>query len=465
MLKKHLVLLTISLVMLMESVDSSIINTSIPIMAKSLHSAPLDLKLALISYLLSISIFIPISGWLADKFGSKKIFMVAVSIFTVSSLLCGFSHQLNQLILFRFMQGVGSSMSLPVGRLILLRSYPRHEMISKMSLVIIIASIGGMLGPVIGGFISSYYSWPWIFWINIPIGLLTLVMAHVFLPNYAKKRVHHLDRPGFIMFGLGLATLTFGLSSLSESFFSIQDSLIMIGMAILLFIAYALHSRKSKYPIVNLKLFEIKTFKLSFTNNMMFRIIVGGVPFILPLMLQIGLHYSPIQAGVFMTPIALGVFSMKMIDVRFLRRFGYRPTLLVNTMMIGVTLASFAFIDQHSSIQSILVRTYFFGLFLSLQYASLNSLGYANVNEEQLSAATSIMSTIQQIGLSFGVALSAILLRVISTSFEKSTHHMSLKTFHISFFILSSLMVFLLISLKQLSTQDGQEMITKVIKD
>jgi EmrB/QacA subfamily drug resistance transporter len=459
MLKKHLVLLTISLVMLMESVDSSIINTSIPIMAKSLHSAPLDLKLALISYLLSISIFIPISGWMADKYGSKKVFIVAVSIFTISSLLCGFSHELSQLILFRFMQGMGSSMSLPVGRLILLRSFPRHEMISKMSLVIIIASLGGMMGPVIGGFISSYYSWPWVFWINIPIGIFTLFMAHFFLPSCTKKRVHHLDKPGFIMFGLALATLTFGLSSLSESFFSVQQSFIMIGVALLLFITYGLHSRKSKYPIVNLKLFEIKTFKLSFTNNIVFRIIIGGVPFILPLMLQIGLNYSPEGAGTFMTPIALGVLSMKIIDIYILRRFGYRQILLCNTMLIGCALASFGFIDQHSSLLSILLRTYFFGLFMSMQYACLNSLGYANVDEEYLSSATSIMGTIQQIGLSFGVALSAILLRASSAYFQESADHIGMKTFHISFFILSCLVVFLLLSLRQLSAQDGQEML------
>ncbi len=454
MLKNRFILFIVSLVMFMESVDTTIINTSIPIMAKSLNTDPLNLKLALISYLLSLAIFIPISGWVADRFGTKKVFMIAVGIFTLSSIACGFSANINQLIVFRMLQGMGSSISLPIGRLIILRSFKRHEIVSNMGFVIMIASLGSMLGPFIGGMISSYFCWRWIFWVNAPFGALTIILAWLYLPRFPKVTVHALDKLGFILFGLGLSTLTFGLSSLSDNFFSTTSSVLALVLAGLLLLTYALHSKNLKNPIVRLDLFEIKTFKISMLNNTLFRIIIGGIPFMMPLMLQINLGLTPQISGLLLAPIAIGVLVMKSIDTRVLKYFGYKKILRTNCVTIALSLWSFTTIENDSSLIYIALLTFIFGFVISLQYASLNSLAYANIQEENLSSASSMMSTTQQVGLSFGVAFAAILLR-----FLPNHDLISLEVFHAAFLICGSLSFSMLFSFKTMSKEDGMEMI------
>jgi EmrB/QacA subfamily drug resistance transporter len=459
-ISKRLILISIALVMFMEAVDVTILNTSIPVIAKSLQIDPLDLKLALISYLMSMAVFIPISGWIADKYGAYKVFVSSIIIFTLSSVACGYARNIEELILFRSLQGIGSSTTTPVGRLIILKIFPKHQMISVMSMVVIIASLGNILGPLFGGIITTHFSWPWIFWVNAPFGLLTFIISYYFLPKLAKSHVKKLDKLGFIYFGLGLASLNFGLSYLSE--YHLPHGL--AGMSILISIGllsiYFIHSKRQRNPIVELKLFKIPSFRVAAICNLWFRIIMGGIPFVLPLLLQMNLKFSPELAGAFMVPIALGVIIMKTWIQKILIYFGNRKTLITNTFFTSLILLSFILIEPSIKHFWIACMTFLYGFLLSLHYTSLNTLSYAKIANRDISKATSIISTIQQLGISFGVATAALILRITAGHFQVKTE-LSIENFHQCFAVLSLLNLLQLFFLRELSSSDGEEF-TKV---
>lgn len=458
---KMLITLTVSLALFMESVDTTIINTAIPAMARSLQVHPVDLKIALISYLLSLAIFIPISGWIADKFGIKRMFIVALSIFTLSSFWCGNVHTVLELVIARSVQGLGGALMLPLGRLIILKTHPRHEVVNAMNQVIMIMSIGLMLGPFMGGFITDRFSWHWIFWVNIPVGILAITMASIFLiDNFPRKSIP-LDIIGFLLFGGGLAGIIFALADLSESNASHTVSLTIMAAACLLLIAYFVHSRKQPYPIVNVQLFRFRTFQVSTLGNMCARLGFGGVPFLLPLMLQIGLGYSAELSGLLLAPIAIGILLLKSLSLHILRMVGYKRLLIINTICVGLCLWGFQLIKTQTSPIAIGFLTFLFGFLISLQYSGMNSLGYADIPSDELSAASSIMSTIQQLAQSVGVAVSALLLRIFASQAGNS-FMLTVTVFHQTFFalgILTWLSAFIFI---RLEPADGQQMLKKV---
>lgn len=453
-MKKNIILLIVSFAMFMEAVDTTIINTAIPVMAHSLNVNPLDLKLALISYLLSLAIFIPISGWIADKFGIKPVFITAVCVFTLSSIWCGFTQNLWELICARIVQGLGGSFTMPVGRLIILRTCARHELIGKMSLVVMVASLGMMLGPLLGGVITHNFSWRWIFWVNVPFGILTVLLSIKLLPIMPPRPVPALDKIGFILFGSGLAALTFGLSMLSESDRSNTPSIVILILAAFLLITYVHHSRLKKHPIIKVELFHTRTFSVGVISNLFTRLSFGGIPFLLPLLLQIGLSHSSQLSGFLLAPVALGVFLVKPLSFYILRWFGYKNLLILNTILLSFSIGSFCSINASSTIYGIGFLTFIFGFLISLQYTGMNSLAYANIIEQDMSAATSIMSTAQQLAQSFGVAVSAILVSIFANQ-----HSLTVKIFHQTFLMLSILtllsgMIFLF-----LKKGDGEELI------
>jgi len=457
-MQKNIILFIASLAMFMEAVDTTVINTAIPAMSQSLHVNPIDLKLALISYLLSLSIFIPISGWIADKFGVKKVFIIAIIVFTLSSIWCGFTTNLNELIIARFIQGLGGSLTLPIGRLIIVRTCEKHELIVKMNAVVMVASLGLMLGPVVGGLITHYFSWRWIFWVNVPIGLLAVVLSMTLLPEMGKRPVHVLDKIGFFLFGIGLAMLTYSLSTFSETDGDTSHSLVMMMVAFVLLISYAIYSQNKTHPIVNVNLLRIRTFRISVLGNLLSRLGFGGVPFLLPLLLQIGLKLPAQVSGLLMAPVAIGVIIVKPVSLTFLRLLGYRRLLILNTVLVGCSLSAFATIGLSVSFYYIIMLTFIYGFLVALQYTGMNSLAYANISYDEVSAATSIMSTTQQIAQSFGVAFAAILVRVYESSFS-SFDTLSLATMHKTFFTLGALTILSILIFLGLKKFDGQEMI------
>lgn len=458
---KHLIPMTVSLAMFMEAVDTNVINTAIPVMAQSFHVNPINLKIALISYLLSLAIFIPISGWIADKFGIKRVFILALGVFTFSSFWCGFASSLPELIIARILQGLGGSLMLPVARLIIVRNFARHELILTMNRVVMVGALGLMLGPVLGGFITHYFSWRWIFWVNIPVGLFNILMVCAVLADSPPEKVPPLDKLGFIYFGTSLSAFTFSLSELSESSGNLTFAFCIMGMSFLLFLAYVVHSWHRPHQIVKTELFKARTFRISAIGNLIARLGFGGMPFLIPLFLQIPLHYPAQVSGLVIAPMALGVLMIKPMTLPILRFFGYKKLLLLNTLLVALMLWAFTIIGLHSSLYLMSFMIFIFGFLISMQYSGMNSLSYADIAPENLSSATSVMSTLQQIAQSFGVAAAALCLRVFSANFAD----LSVAVFHYTFFAMGLLTLFSTVIFIQLSPADGNQMISGKIAD
>jgi EmrB/QacA subfamily drug resistance transporter len=447
----------------METLDTTIINTAIPTIARSLNVDPINLKVALISYLLSLAIFIPISGWLADKYGAKRVYITALIIFTISSFWCGLSQTLEELVLARILQGIGGAFMSPVGRLIVMRTCDKHELVKIMSNIMMIAALGLMLGPVLGGLISHYFSWRWIFWINIPVGIFNILFTLYLLPSIQSVPVPRLDKFGFILFGLGLSGLTFSLSILSESNISITEILFIISASIFLLISYVLHSRHQAHPIVKTTLFNARTFRTSVLGNLFARLGFGGVPFLLPLLLQIGLHYSAQLAGLLIAPIAIGIIIAKLFTIHLLKSLGYKRLLIFNTLFIALSIALFSTIDNETTPFQIALLSLLFGSLISLQYSAMNSLAYADINHDELSSATSFMAALQQIAQSLGVAISAIGIKIFMLL--SITQELSPAIFHYVFLAMAILTLLSCIIFIFLKRHDGYQLITDPAKN
>lgn len=456
---KKIIALIVSLALFMDALDTSIINTAIPAISHSLNVNPVDLKIALISYLLSLAVFIPISGWVADKYGVKRVFIVALSIFTLSSLWCGYAETLLELSLARGAQGLGGSLMLPLGRLVILRTFARHELVDAMNHVVMVVSVGLMLGPLAGGFITDHLSWHWIFWVNIPVGLIAIISSLIWLKDTAPRKVRPFDFIGFILFGGGLAVLTFALSELSETNTNKFQALAIIVIAICMLIAYFLHSRKQRHPIINTELLRFRTFRISIIGNLFGRLGFGGLPFLLPLLLQISFGYSAQLSGLLIVPVAVGILVVKPISLTLLRLWGYKRLLLANTILVAFSLWTFMMVDNATSTYFIAMLTFFFGFLIALQYSGMNSLAYADIVADDLSAATSIVSTIQQFSQSLGVAAGAFLLHYYAMKPVTATALTPL-VFHQTFFAMGFITLLSTFIFTYLKANDGHQMLS-----
>ncbi len=459
---KRLIPFIISFAFFMEALDTTIINTAIPAMAHTLQVNPVDLKIALISYLLSLAVFIPISGWVADKIGAKRILIIALSIFSIASLWCGFSHSLLELVVARTLQGLGGAMMMPVGRLILVRTFARTELITTMSRVVIVGALGVMLGPVLGGLITHYFSWHWIFWVNIPVGLFTIFLAGLLLPSYPSKKMPPLDKLGFVLFGSSLAGLTLGLSIFSESGEHTNIAICILLIAVSLLIFYSLHSYRKKHPIVKVELFRQRTFQVAVLGNLFSRLGFGGIPFLLPLLFQIALGYPAQVSGLLLAPIALGILLIKSMTLRLMRLLGYKKLLVINTFLVGLGLCSFTLITKTTPLYVIAFLTFVYGFLTSTQYSGMNSLAYIDISEDHLGDATSIMSTLQQLSQSFGVAVGALLLRYFSHA--TNSFILTISVFHHTFIALGVITLFSVFIFIRLKPHDGDQMIYGIVR-
>lgn len=441
----------VSLAIFMEAVDTTIINTAIPSMANTLDVSVIDLKLALISYLVSLAVFIPISSWLADKFGIKNIFMSAIAIFTVGSIFCGFAGHLYELVFFRFIQGMGGAFMIPVGRLIIVRLFERTELISAMNKVIIPALMGPALGPLLGGVISEMFSWRWIFWVNIPFGILGLVLAYYWVENKKAEKLMMFDWKGFLLFGLGLAGMVFAFSAVSESEFPLKAALGILGVSCILLAIFAYYSTHSENPVLKVKLFLVRTFRTSIIGSILTRIGSGGLPFLLPLFLQIPLGFSPESAGLVVAMTALGAIVMKFFSQQIISKYGFKKMLLINTVFLGLGFWLFLGVHHGTALGIIAVLSFIYGLFIALQFSLLNPLSYSKICPEDLGFATSMVTIVQQIGASFGVALSAIVLRMFTV--------LDVKAFYSCFFILGLITIVASLLFLLLKKEDGESLI------
>jgi EmrB/QacA subfamily drug resistance transporter len=451
---KRLLPWLVAVAFFMESLDTTILNTAVPAIAKALHVAPLSMKAVLSSYTLSLAVFIPISGWMADRFGTRRVFASAIAIFTVGSFLCGISRDIHVLVACRVLQGCGGAMMVPVGRLTMVRTFAKSELIRAMSFVAIPGLIGPMLGPIAGGMIVGYFHWRVIFFVNLPIGLIGLCMVYLHLPDYREKS-DPLDMIGLILFGSGIALLSYVLEVFGEHTLSAREILGLLAISAMLLAGYGRHAVEAKFPLLRLSLFRIRTFRAAVSGSFFTRLGIGGIPFILPLLYQVGMGFSPIQSGLLMMPQAIAAMSLKPAMPRILARFGYRAVLVSNTAILGLLIALFATIGVGTPVWLIAAQTFCFGFFSSLQYTSMNTLVYADVTEVETSMASSIASTMQQMSISFGVATASLAAAFfIPDRFDSSPAQM-IHGIHLAFFVLGGLTVLSTIVFRELKSADG----------
>src|SRR5271165_4379943 len=413
--------LIIATALFMENMDGTVISTSLPAIARDLHQDPIVLKLALTSYMLTLAVFIPASGWIADRFGARTVFCSAIVVFTLGSILCGASNSLTTLIAARVFQGLGGAMMVPVGRLVLLRSVEKSDLVNAMAYLTVPALIGPVAGPPLGGFITTYFHWRWLFWINVPIGLLGVALSLRFIANLREEAVPKFDFEGFVLSGLGLVGLISGLSLIGRGMAPVWEVVAMIAASAALLALYARRAGLNEDAILDLRLLKIPTFFSGVVGGLIFRIGIGALPFLLPLLLQLGFGLTPFASGSLTFATAVGAMAMKFTASTALRWFGFRRTLVVNALISGAFMASYALFTPMTPHWLIFLALLAGGYFRSLEFTALNAISYADIDTPRMSRATSFASVSQQMSGAVGVAVAAVCIQLIQVGFGDET--------------------------------------------
>jgi EmrB/QacA subfamily drug resistance transporter len=450
----RIVPLVLAVALFMEQMDSTVISTSLPAIAADIGTSPIALKLALTAYLVSLAVFIPVSGWMADRFGAKNVFRAAIVVFVLGSIACAVSDSLLAFVVSRFFQGVGGAMMTPVGRLVLVRSTPRSELVGAMAWLTMPALIGPLLGPPVGGFLTTYFSWHWIFLINVPIGIIGILFATRYLPAVETLVQRPLDVPGFFLSGIAASGVVFGLSVVSLPALPSWVGFSTLAVGIASAILYLLHARKTAEPLLALDLFNNQVFRASIIGGSLFRIGVGAVPFLLPLMFQIGFGMTPFQSGMITFVSALGAMSMKLVTKWFYRKTGFRNSLMYGSLVAAGFIAISGFFTPETPYLLMILLLLAGGFFRSLFFTGTNALAYADIPNEQTSQATPISSVAQQISIALGVAVAGGILEV-STKIHGGP--LQLSDFHIAFFIVAAVSALACLSFRGLQPDAGAE--------
>lgn len=440
----------------MEQLDSTIVNTAVPAMAASLRVAPLSLKAVVASYILSLALCIPVSGWLADRYGTRRVFAGAVAVFTLSSVLCGLAVNVPMLVAARILQGVGAAMMIPVGRLAIIRTFAKSELLTAMNFVIIPALIGPLLGPTVGGLIVHWLSWRDIFFVNVPVGLTALYLAHRHMPDYRGDTRHPLDLVGLVLFGSGAALLSWVLEVFGEHHIDATSAGILLLLGICLLAAYVWHARQVAHPLLRLDLFRVRTFRVSVVGGFITRLGIGGLPFLMPFLYQVGMGMPAWQSGLLTMPVAAAAMGMKFISTRVLARFGYRGVLIVNTVMIGVVVGLFSLVGSSTPLVFIVLLGLALGFFNSLQFSSMNSMAYADIDAADSSAASTIASSFQQLSMSFGLACGSLVAAGFLGDLPQSDRAAVTLALHHAFLALGGLTILSSLSFWRLDARDGE---------
>jgi EmrB/QacA subfamily drug resistance transporter len=440
----------------MEQLDSTIVNTAVPTMAASLHVTPLSLKAVVTSYILSLAVCIPVSGWMADRFGTRRVFSTAVAIFTFSSILCGLSINAPMLVAARILQGIGAAMMMPVGRLTIVRTFPKSELLAAMNFVIIPALIGPLLGPTVGGIIVHWLSWREIFFVNVPVGLAALFLIHRHMPDYHGDAPRPLDVTGLILFGSGAALLSWLLEIFGEHHIDVTSGLVLLLLSLSLLGGYGWHAGQTAFPLLRLSLFRVRTFRVSVVGGFITRLGIGGLPFLLPLLYQLGLGLPAWQSGLMMMPSAAAAMGMKFLATRLLARFGYKQILIINTVMIGVTISMFSLVEPATPLVLIVLLSLCMGFFNSLQFSSMNSMAYADIETTDSSMASTIASSMQQMSMSFGLACGTLIAGWYLGNLSQNDHQAVTDALHHAFITLGVLTGVSSLSFWTLRASDGE---------
>ncbi|MDR0378872.1 MAG: multidrug transporter subunit MdtD [Candidatus Accumulibacter sp.] len=419
--------------MFMQTLDGSILNTALPAMAQSLHESPLRMQSTIIAYMLTMAMLIPASGWLADRFGTRRVFITAIALFTLGSLLCALSPTLGWLVASRVAQGVGGALMMPVGRLIVLRSFPRSELVRVLGFVTVPGLFGPLLGPTLGGWLVQYASWHWIFLINLPVGILGGLASRRFLPDLRGSEADQFDWVGFALFSIATILVSLAFEGMAELHLSPPRIVLVLAAGLASLTAYYLHARNHTVPLFSPRLFAIHSFAVGITGNLFARLGTGAIPFLIPLLLQVALGFSPAEAGMSMIPMALASIVAKPIATRVIARFGFRQVLAVNTLVLGVLIAGFALVPGDPSRPWLHAYMALFGCVNSTQFTAMNALTLIDLDDEAAASGNSLLSVIMQLSTSLGVAAAAAVLNAFVNLQDLPDQAAILSAFHKTF--------------------------------
>jgi EmrB/QacA subfamily drug resistance transporter len=416
----------------MQTLDTTIVNTALPAMAHSLAERPLRMQSVVIAYALTMAMLIPASGWLADRFGIRRTFLAAIVLFVAGSLLCASSRTLLQLTASRVVQGMGGAMLLPVGRLAVLRAFPHEQLLPAMSFIAIPGLLGPLIGPTLGGWLVQVASWHWVFLINVPIGIAGCIATFAFMPENRQAGVAAFDGSGYALLSTGIVAISFAIDGLSELSFRHATVLMLLVLGLAMLVAYWLRAAQRPHPLFAPSLFKTSTFSIGLLGNLFARLGSSSMPFLIPLLLQVSLSYTPLHSGLMMLPTSVGALLSKRLATPLINRVGYRRTLVINTFLVGTAMASFALISSGEPLGILILQLGFFGLVNSLQFTAMNTVTLKDLTGTVASSGNSMLSMVQMLSMSLGVAAAGGLLTTFVDLFSPDRSQ-SLAAFHATF--------------------------------
>src|SRR5713226_1122604 len=441
----------------MENLDGTVIATALPQMGRSFHVNPVDLNIGMTAYLLMLAVFIPISGWVADRFGARTVFVSAIAVFTGSSILCGLSNGFWQFTLARVIQGIGGAMMVPVGRLVVLRTTEKHNLMRSIAYITWPGLVAPVVGPPLGGFITAYASWHWIFFLNVPLGALGMALAAVWITNLREEQVRPFDSLRFALSSAACVSFMYGLELIGRQNTPWRTTSLFLAGGCTLGILGVIHFRRAPAPVINLSSFRIKTFAVTLTGGSLFRIAISVSPFLLPLMFRVGFGLNAFQSGLLMLGLFAGNLGMKTVTTPVLRRFGFRSVLIVNGILTAVAMLACSALTSHTPRIVILGVLFVNGLCRSMQFTSLSTIAFADIPKPQLSSATSFSSMVTQLSMGTGVAAGALALRIAAVLNRSSSGTPTVADFHVAFVLVSILTFLAVIDCFTLDPESGAE--------
>ncbi|MFW0754183.1 MFS transporter [Pseudomonas sp. H11T01] len=458
--RSTLIALLVAVTFFMENLDATVIATALPDMARTFAVAAVDLNIGMSAYMLAIAVFIPISGWLADRFGSRLVFGSAIVLFSVSSLLCGLSDSLETFVAARVLQGISGAMMVPVGRLAVLRATEKKDLVRAISFITWPGLVAPILGPPLGGFIVTHASWPWIFYLNLPLGLVALIATFILIPKHNEVSARAFDLGGFVLVGGACAALLYGVEMLGQSRANLWPGLMLVIAGTTLGVLAWAHMRRRAEPLLALGVVGIRTFSVSLFGGSLFRVAISTLPFLLPLMFQLGFGLSAFDAGLLMLAVFAGNLAMKPFTSVVMQRWGFRPVLLVNGILGVLAIAACALLEPRMGWPLILFILFVGGLSRSMQFTAFNTLGFADVPKEQMSDASTLFSMFFQLSMGLGVAIGALLLR-LAMNIHGNTEHALTADFQLTFLWIAVIAGIALLDNLRLLPQAGEAVLQR----
>jgi len=456
--RSTLIALLVAVTFFMENLDATVIATALPDMARTFGVAAVDVNIGMSAYMLAVAVFIPISGWLADRFGSRLVFSSAIVLFTLSSLMCGLSSSLETFVAARVLQGISGAMMVPVGRLAVLRTTEKKDLVRAISFITWPGLVAPILGPPLGGFIVTHASWPWIFYLNLPLGVLALIATLVLIPKQDDVSSRTFDFSGFLLVGVASAALLYGVEMLGQSRANLLEGLSLSGAGLILGVFAWRHMRRHAQPLLALGVMGIRTFSVCLCGGSIFRIAISTLPFLLPLMFQLAFGLSAFDAGLLVLAVFAGNLAMKPFTTRVMRRWGFRPVLMINGILGVLEIAACALLDERMSWALILFILFVGGLSRSMQFTVFNTLGFADIPKAQMSDASTLFSMFFQLSMAMGVAIGALLLR-LAMNIHGNTEHAETVDFQLTFLCVAVIAGIALLDNLRLPPQAGESVL------